>query len=69
MMSIINEYEVQKTTKRNAGVKRVLMTQSKIARSLHPSYLQPHKNQRSLSQIGRGPTTAPGLFTILHELT
>ena len=49
MMIIINGHDVQKRTKINAGVEHILITQSKIALSLQPIYLQPRANQRSLS--------------------
>ena len=47
IISIINEDDVQKTIKINAGVKQVSVTLSKISQRLHPSYLQPRTNQRS----------------------
>ena len=47
--SILNEDDVQKRKNINSWVKRVSMTQSNITWSLHPSYLQMRKNQRSLS--------------------
>ena len=43
---IINEYDVQKITKRNIRVKHVSKTQSKGAQILHPGYLHTRKNQR-----------------------
>ena len=46
IISIINEDDVQKTIKINAGVKQVSVTLSKHFESLHPSYLQPRTNQR-----------------------
>ena len=48
MTSIINKDDMKKGTKINSGVKWVSMNQSKIARNLQPSYLQPRTNQRSL---------------------
>ena len=48
-MIVINKDDVQKMTKRNHGVKRVLINQSKITKSVQPRYLHPHTNQRLLS--------------------
>ena len=49
MMSIIKKEDLWKMTKRNAVVKRVLMTKSNRAWILHPSYLQLRTKQRPLS--------------------
>ena len=51
--SIINEDDKRKSTKRNTGVKVVLVTQSKITQILQPNYLHPRANQRSLGSNGK----------------
>ena len=68
-MSIINEDDTQKRTKRNF--------QNRI-RFDDPIKMRKHYIQATYSliqtkgqqvQIGQGSTTDPGLFTILHEFT
>ena len=44
--SIINKDDTRKRTKINSRVKHVLITQSKSARSLQPSYLHPRKKSK-----------------------
>ena len=43
------------------------MTLSRSAQSFQLSYLRLRTIIRPKFQIGLGPTTAPGLFTILYE--
>ena len=43
----LKEYNLRKRIKINVRVKIVSMTLSKSAQTLQPSYLQPHKSQRS----------------------